>query len=167
MRNSAEERLLQLVEKRRDLQTLLQPGPTRYSPSGSRALEDVIRWGATVLGKQLQQLSPTADAAGASEPVKPLLAMYDSSSMEALLLRARAVCCVADGADTDPAVVAALAASVSQAAAEAAAIAAASGVDASQHPTGCQPLGPGTELVLVRGWADVPREFADATGGLV
>lgn len=156
MRNSAEERLLQLVEKRRDLQTLLQPGPTRYSPSGSRALEDVIRWGATVLGKQLQLEPPHTPAADTSDPVKPLLAAYDSSSMEALLLQARAVCCsAADSADMDPGVVAA-----------AAATAAAAGVDASQHPAGCQPLGVGMELVLVRGWADVPREFADSAGGI-
>ena len=67
MRGSVEERLLQLVEKRRGLEALFRPGPSRSTSLGSRLLEDILKWGTTALFKADSAVAARAAAAAAGQ----------------------------------------------------------------------------------------------------
>lgn len=153
-RNSVEERLLQLCEKRRGLEQLFQPGPTRNTSTGCKLLEDVLKWGTQQLFRGAAGAWPDGEGAGEGGP-QPMdtegsgkrqdKAAYTPEQVQEVVGLGAAACSGGEAA-------------------------AAGGEGEGQEAEGgAAPLGPGLELVVVRTWPDLDKTLDDATtvtGGL-
>ncbi|KAK9823247.1 hypothetical protein WJX72_001331 [[Myrmecia] bisecta] len=74
VRGSVEERILQLVEKKRGMDAVLKPGPgSRASAASARLLEDILRWGTTDLFHQ-QHATQAAPPTPTDQPKDTVMA---------------------------------------------------------------------------------------------
>jgi hypothetical protein len=164
--STVEERMLQLVERRRGMEAVLKPGPTRGAGASSKLLEEILKWGTAALSRQGQQQEQRQEegaegrqqqqadamevdggegAAGDAQRAQGAQhrAQYSDQQMQLLVERASAACLAAAPAGGG-----------SRAA------------DAEGPGSVCSSLAEGLAQVALREWADVGRSVLDdPTGG--
>lgn len=175
--------MLQLVEKRKGMEAVLKPGPTRTAGTSSRLLEDILRWGTATLFKEKPQqhelgLLPMAEAAAALAAADEAKEQQGAEGQQEQQAEGMDVDGAAGAQQQQPGVYddqqlqLLVARATDACAAEPGAAKAAAGGEAGEAEavaevagSSCSGLAEGLESVVVREWSDVQRSVVDDAAG--
>jgi hypothetical protein len=180
--------MLQLVEKRKGMEAVLKPGPTRTAGTSSRLLEDILRWGTATLFREKPQqhelgLLPMAEAAAAvaaADEAKEQQGAEGQQEQQAEGMEVDGGAGAAaqqqpqqqPGVYDDQQLQLLVARATEACAAEPGAAKAAAGGEAGEAEavaevagSSCSGLAEGLESVVLREWSDVQRSVVDDAAG--